>query len=96
MIYGRRKTGKTFLVEKFINHDRFFFVNRDSTVLDKQNGEIYNYSEFLRIFREIIGSKVVVVDEFHRLPENFMDTLHALGLRGRLILITSTLWLAKK
>ncbi len=96
MVYGRRKTGKTFLVENFIPHDRFFFVNRDGTVLDKNSGEFYIYSEFLKIFREIIGDKTVVIDEFHRLPESFPDYLHALGVKGNLILITSTLHLAKR
>lgn len=95
MIYGRRKTGKTFLVENFISHDRFFFVNRDATVIDKKNGELYTYKEFMKVFREVIENKVVVVDEFHRLPESFMDLLHSLGIKGNLILITSTLWLAK-
>ncbi|RLE77422.1 MAG: ATPase, partial [Thermoprotei archaeon] len=37
MVYGRRKTGKTFLVENFIPYDKFFFVNRDGTVLDKES-----------------------------------------------------------
>ncbi len=50
MVYGRRKTGKTFLVENFIKHDKFFFVNRDSTALDKKSGEIYTYN-----FNFVIG-----------------------------------------
>ncbi len=95
MVFGRRKTGKTFLVENFMNYEKFFFVNRDSTVLDKNTGEIYTYKEFVKILREIIESKSVVIDEFHRLPENFLDFLHSLGIKGKLILITSTLWLAK-
>ena len=96
MVYGRRKTGKTFLVENFIPYDKFFFVNRDGTVLDKESGEFYTYREFIKILREIIEDKTIVVDEFHRLPESFLDFLHALGIKGNLILITSTLWLAKK
>lgn len=95
MIYGRRRTGKTFLVENFIEHDRFFFVNRDATVLDKKNGEIHTYREFMKVFREIVGKEVIVVDEFHRLPESFLDFLRSTGIKGKLILITSTLWLAK-
>jgi len=96
MIYGRRKTGKTFLVEHFINYDKFYFVNRDGTVFDKQIGELFTFREFTNIFREIIGEKTIVIDEFHRLPDEFLDLLHATGIKGKLILITSTLWLAKK
>lgn len=96
MIYGRRKTGKSFLVENFLKYDRFFFVNRDSTVLDKISMERYTWSEFLKVLRELLGVKRIVIDEFHRLPSDFLDFLHSMGSRGELILITSTLWLTKK
>jgi len=96
MVYGRRKTGKTFLVERFVPHDRFFFVNRDSTVLDKKTGKLYAYSEFREVFREILGRGTIVIDEFHRLPRQFLDLLHSTGVRGSLILITSALWAGKK
>ncbi len=95
MIYGRRKTGKTFLIENFTDYDYFFFVNRDTTVLDKKTGEKYNYKEFLTILRALMGNRIVI-DEFHRLPEDFLDFLHSIGKKGELTLITSTLWLSKK
>jgi len=96
MIYGRRKTGKSFLVENFLKYDRFFFVNRDSTVMDRVSMEKYTWSEFLKVFRELLGMKRIVIDEFHRLPSEFLDFLHSTGSRGELILITSTLWLTRK
>jgi hypothetical protein len=96
MVYGRRKTGKTFLVENFLDYDNFFFVNRDTTVFNKKSMEKYNWQEFFKIFREIIKERKIVIDEFHRLPEEFSDYLHSIGINGELILITSTLWLAKK
>lgn len=96
MIYGRRKTGKSFLVENFLKYDRFFFVNRDSTVLDKNSMEKYTWDEFFKVFKELLGTKRIVVDEFHRLPEEFLDYLHSTGSKGELILITSTLWLTKR
>ena len=95
MIYGRRKTGKTFLIENFTDYDYFFFVNRDTTVLDKITGEKYTYKEFLTILRALMGNRIVI-DEFHRLPEDFLDFLHAIGKKGELTLVTSTLWLSKK
>ena len=95
MIYGRRKTGKTFLIENFTDYDHFFFVNRDTTVLDKKTGEKYTYKEFLTILRALIGNRIVI-DEFHRLPNDFLDFLHAIGRKGEMTLITSTLWLSKK
>lgn len=99
MIYGRRKTGKTFLVEHFTNYDEFFFVNRDGTVHDRLSGDKITYPEFIRLFPRLIrGKKRIVIDEFHRLPEEFLDALHAYStaLEGELILITSTMWLAQR
>ncbi len=95
MLYGRRKTGKTFFVENFMEYDNFFFVNRDATILEKNSMEKYSWQEFFKVFKEIVGNKRIVIDEFHRLPGEFLDYLHSIGIRGELILITSTLWLAK-
>jgi len=96
MLYGRRKTGKTFLVEHFIEYDEYFFVNRDGTVYDRINDQHFTHSEFMRFFPKILGDGCVVVDEFHRLPEGFLDVLHSHAGRGRVLLLTSTLWLAKR
>ncbi|MCL4380659.1 MAG: ATPase [Candidatus Marsarchaeota archaeon] len=96
MVYGRRKTGKSFMVKNFTHYDRFFFVNRDSTVLDEETRDNYTWENFFGIFRELLGNKKIVIDEFHRLPPAFQDYLHATGIKGELVLITSTLWLANK
>jgi len=96
MVYGRRKTGKSFLIKNFTRYDKFFFVNRDSTVLDEGTLESYTWESFFALFKELLGSKKIVVDEFHRLPGAFQDYLHANGVKGELVLITSTLWLASK
>jgi len=98
MLYGRRKTGKTFLVEHFINYDEFFFVNKDGTVHDRLKSEKMTYSEFLRLFPRLLDERKIVVDEFHRLPEGFLDLLHAYSttLESEVVLITSTMWLAQR
>ncbi|MGC8572373.1 MAG: ATPase [Candidatus Micrarchaeia archaeon] len=96
MVYGRRKTGKSFLIKNFTKYDRFFFVNRDSTVLDEESRENYTWENFFNIFKELLGNKKIVVDEFHRLPPLFQDYLHSTGVKGEITLITSTLWLATK
>ncbi|MGC8691389.1 MAG: hypothetical protein ACP5SP_08165, partial [Caldisericum sp.] len=95
-VYGRRKTGKSFLIKNFTKYDRFFFVNRDSTVLDEESRENYTWENFFNIFKELLGNKKIVVDEFHRLPPLFQDYLHSTGVKGEITLITSTLWLATK
>jgi len=46
--------------------------------------------------RDLNDGKVVVVDEFHRLLDDFFDFLHFTEKKGKLILISSTLFLSKK
>ncbi len=96
-IYGRRKTGKTYIVENTVKYDEFFFVNRNRSILDKKNNEIMSYETFTILFRRLLANnQTVVIDEFHRLGYEFLDILHSVQKRGKLILITSTLFLAKK
>ena len=96
MLYGRRKTGKTFLVQNFTDYDEFFFVGRDGTVYDRINGGTLTVGEFMNLFPRLLKGGNVVVDEFHRLPGRFLDILHAHAGTGEMTLITSTLWLARR
>ncbi|MCK4718787.1 MAG: ATP-binding protein, partial [Thermoplasmata archaeon] len=95
-IYGRRKTGKTFLVENFMEYDEFFFVKRDRTILLKDEWREFDYVTFVEVLRrDLAAGKTVVVDEFHRLGDDFLDLLHALPKNGKLVLLSSTLHTAK-
>jgi|GEM_PF-4433175 len=42
------------------------------------------------------SNKTIVIDEFHRLEDDFLDFLHSIGKGGKFILISSTLYLSKK
>lgn len=96
LVYGRRKTGKTFLVQQFVPFDEYFFIKTNKSILDKGNTSV-SYEAFLEILkRSLAEGKIVVVDEFHRLGQDFFDLLHALKKQGKLILISSTLFLSKK
>ncbi|MFB6088892.1 MAG: AAA family ATPase [Candidatus Aenigmatarchaeota archaeon] len=99
MVYGRRKTGKTFLLREFIPHDEYFFVKRDRTILSQRDGKMESmiYDTFKETLqRELSNDRVLVVDEFHRLGDDFFDLLHGMKKNGRLILVSSTLTLSKK
>jgi len=96
LVYGRRKTGKTFLINNFIKYDEYFFVKSDKNILSKNNESI-SYETFIEIFRRSLeDNKTVVVDEFHRLEGEFFDFLHNIKKQGKVILISSTLFLSKK
>jgi len=95
LVYGRRKTGKTFLVKNFVDYSEYFFVKKDRNILTHENKTI-KYETFREILiRGLSNNETIVVDEFHRLPEEFLDLLHALDKKGKLILISSTLFLSK-
>ncbi|MDO9536948.1 MAG: AAA family ATPase [Thermoplasmata archaeon] len=97
LVYGRRKTGKTFLVERFVDHDEFFFVRRDRQIISKKGMATLNYDTFLAVLiRALEDGKTVVVDEFQRLGDDFLDILHQMQKHGKLILISSTLHLSKR
>ncbi len=97
LIYGRRKTGKTFLVENFVRYDEYFFVKKDRTIVSKKDNKELTYETLIEILRrELKPGKVVVIDEFHRLGDDFFDFLHYTKKEGKLILISSTLYLSKK
>lgn len=96
LVYGRRKTGKTFLVQNFVKYDYYFFVRQDKAIIHKDQN--LAYEAFLQLFLTLVKeNKIIVVDEFHRLPKEFFDYLHYISpeRKGRLILISSTLCLAK-
>jgi len=96
LVYGRRKTGKSFLLERFVDHDEYYFVKQDKAVLAKKAGKTLAYDAFLeRLEADLTAKKTVVVDEFHRLGPDFADRLHGLKKQGRLILVSSTLNLAR-
>lgn len=96
-VYGRRKTGKSYMVENFTSYDDYFFVKRDRTVISKRDSRMIGYEAFLEVLRRgLAEGKTIVVDEFHRLGEDFFDMLHAARKDGKLILISSTLFLSKR
>jgi hypothetical protein len=97
LVYGRRKTGKSFLVENFISYNDYFFVKRDRTIISKRDERIISYESLKELLkRGMEEDKTIVVDEFHRLGDDFQDFLHAARKGGKLILISSTLFLSKK
>ncbi len=95
LVYGRRKTGKTYFIRNYTEYDRYFFVSRSREIF--VDDDKIGYETFLReVSSELKAGKTVVVDEFQRLPDDFLDMLHSLGIQGRLILVSSTLKLTEK
>ena len=97
LVYGRRKTGKTFLCSKFKKHDEYFFIKRNRSVIELNSMNEMTYTTFREIFiRDLSSGKSVAVDEFHRLGPDFQDLIHSMEQSGKLTLISSTLHLSQK
>ena len=97
LIFGRRKTGKTFLVENFLTYDDYFFVKRDRSIISKKDRKEISYDTLIALIeRELANGKTIVIDEFHRLGDTFLDFIQYTKKNGKLILISSTLFLSKK
>ncbi len=95
MVYGRRKTGKTFLASNFLTYNNFYFIKRDRTVISKKDWRTIGQDTMLELLkRDLADEKTVVIDEFHRLGSELLDILHSMDIKGRLILISSTLHLS--
>ena len=98
LIYGRRKVGKTFLVKNFIDHDIYFIVKRGGGIIaeDESITNIDSFEVFLEKLRsELRDGKTVVIDEFQRLPDEFLDHVQSIHPKGRLILTGSSFHVMK-
>lgn len=96
LLYGRRKVGKTFLLKNFMKWDTYIVVRRDLS-LRAENIKINNIKEI----PEKVGSlleeeRIVVIDEFQRLPESVLEDLTEYHPKGRLILSGSSLGAVRK
>jgi len=93
LIYGRRKVGKTFMIKEYLDYDVYLLVKRggDIHVEGAAVDKIGIYNDLLKLLASWIeGEKTVVIDEFQRLPDDFLDYLQALPRKGRIILTGSS------
>jgi len=95
LVYGRRKVGKSYFVRNFVKYDKYFFIGRNGAIFSDDS--ILTYETFKRESAQYLErGETVVIDEIQRLPGEFFDLLHKIGVRGRLIAISSTLWMTKE
>ena len=97
LLFGRRKTGKTYIVKHMVKHENYFFVTRGGLILEHDEQLSYPVFEE-RIKNLLLKDITVVVDEFQRLPGRFLDLLHYQSpeSRAKLILVGSSLSVARK
>ncbi len=93
MVFGRRKTGKTYFVKHFTDYDDYFLVGRDGTIYGEETA--ITYDALLEVLKRGRDSRIII-DEFHRLPSKFQDFIQTLERKREFVLLTSTLNLSKK
>ncbi|MEM1549791.1 MAG: AAA family ATPase, partial [Candidatus Methanomethylicia archaeon] len=95
LVYGRRKTGKSYFIRNNVKWNQYYFVGRSGDIFI--DDEKISYETFRReVLQRLEGGEIVVIDEVQRLPREFFDLLHKIGVKGNLIVISSTLWLTKE
>lgn len=99
LIYGRCKVGKTYLIKEFLDFDIYVFVKRGGGVLleGAPVESLESYDQFLAMFKQWMSDgKTVVIDEFQRLPSDFIELLHGRDIGGRFILSGSSFHVVKE
>lgn len=99
LVYGRRKTGKTFLLRRIFEGVPYFVISRSGYVIFEEKGEItyMNVDEAVSKIRTLLeGNETVIFDEFQRLPEKFWASLALQHPKGRLIASGSSLGIVRK
>jgi len=92
LLYGRRKTGKTFYVRERAEYARYFIVTKSRRLIDITTREEIREQEFRRLLPYLLRQgERIVLDEFHRLSDKTFSLLQGLSGLGSLILITSTM-----
>ncbi|MGB9854744.1 MAG: AAA family ATPase [Candidatus Bathyarchaeales archaeon] len=99
LVYGRRKTGKTFLLRKVFHEANYFVLTRSGYFLVERNGAVstFNVGEAIRLVGSLLDKgETVVLDEFQRLPDRFWEEIALRHPNGRLIACGSSLGIVKK
>lgn len=91
LLYGRRKVGKTFLLKNYGRWDAYFSVRRDLAITAEGAPPVSGLDSFCEEVKRLLREgKTVIIDEFQRLPESFLEEVASVHPHGRLILAGSS------
>jgi hypothetical protein len=100
LLYGRRKTGKSFMTRLLAEWSIYSIVARDGTIVFEERGSEPRLMSIEEAIRAIAGhlrrGDVAVIDEFQRLPESVWEMLASMHPNGQLILVASSLGVVER
>ncbi len=95
IVYGRRKTGKTFLLRNFCKIDAYFLVKKDLSVFYEEKQ--ITLQDMKERTKELLDKgNTIAIDEFQRLDESFLEELTLLHPKGKLLLSGSSMRIVKR
>ncbi|QOJ78836.1 ATP-binding protein [Infirmifilum lucidum] len=102
LVYGRRKTGKTWLLRRCLDWDMYVTVTRGGECIVESSGGVDTLplADCLKaVTARVRGEEALaVLDEFQRLPEKYWDLVAVAyqEAKGRLVLCGSSLGVSRK
>ena len=93
LVYGRRKTGKTYMLKNFVKWDHYYLVRKDGSINHETTtvmGPVPSYELARAVGEQLRSGLTVIVDEFQRLPQTFLDDISTYHPSGKLILTGSS------
>ena len=94
LLYGRRKTGKSYTVKTLLRPDLYITITRNLQALTQKPGETPRIQDLDKTLqtttRTLSKNGFVVIDEFQRLPDKYWDLLVVPHPQGRLWLLASS------
>jgi len=100
LVFGRRKTGKSFLARLMIPWNLYVTVTRDlAAIVEEREGvqRIVNLEEAMKLVsKSLVEERCIVIDEFQRLPPRYWDLLATRHPSGCIVLVASSLGIMNK
>ncbi len=94
LVYGRRKVGKTYILENYVSHDVYMAVRLDGSIWIRgmDLDHLGAVGDVPRIVNRLLKEgNTVVIDEFQRLPMWVLEDIARSHPSGRLILSGSSM-----
>ncbi|MGB9717815.1 MAG: AAA family ATPase [Thermoproteota archaeon] len=99
LVYGRRKTGKTFLLKRVFTQAIYFIVTRSGSIAAWE-GDGFSHigldEAVKRIGKLLRDRRIVILDEFQRLPDKYWDSIAVNHPNGKLIASGSSLGIVRR